>query len=858
MRTAPSTALLRGLPLLPLAMAAAAAAAPGQAIAAAGFDLDLLRERGIDPQVAEYFKDSARFRPGVSVVTLWVNGQLRGRADARFNDKGELCLDKNLLDKGNIKLPEKLLGTTAPATASATPSAPAGNPCYDFLSTYPQAAIELRPGKEEVALVVPTDALRPNEAEMAAFQRGGTAAIVNYDVVTSRSQYATGGNSFLSANLELGFNTADWIVRAREMYSRQDNKAQRQHLYAYAQHTLVDYKSIFQGGQINVLNTTFATGPITGVQLVPETALSSTSLNNVMAQGIAQTQARVEVRQNGALIYSTIVPSGPFALTDLPLLNTTSDLDVTVIEANGAQRRFTVPAAALYAGNLGVQTGYSVALGKQRALGNATGRQPWLATVSGGWTLGRDSNLSAGVLGATGYQGLSWGLNTHVAAINLSMQQRLSHQSQDRQRGTQFTFAANTIVAQKASISLSGSQQTLGFRELGESSLVRMTAPVDPTDPVAVAAAAQALAAQNVRYRGQYSASLGWNDSLLGGLSLAWSRSTQYGGPSTQRATASWGRAFDFGTVNLNLERQLGGTANQLPGNSGPSTIFYLTVTIPLGRASARGYVNNSGSYQRQGLSFSDALGSQASYSVSAERNGGTGDTDMATQLAALPRYAQLNLGYARYGSGTRAYSGGLRGGMVWHKDGLTLSPYAVQDTFGLLQVGDVSGVQVSTPYGPVWTDWKGQAVVAQLPPYSETRLEVATKTLPRNVDLRNGLRMIDAGRGAVAHVEFQVLRVRRILLNARDAAGRALPRGAPVLDADKQFVTTVVDDGQVFLINGNSSGPLRVILSEDQSCVLQYALPEQPNADMFYETADALCRPELNVQWKGRADAHS
>jgi outer membrane usher protein FimD/PapC len=838
----------KSIRLLPALAAWLGLLAPARAQLPAGFDLDMLRERGIDPAIAEYFKEAPRFRPGVNVVMLFVNGQPRGRVDARFDDKGELCFDQNLLDKGGLKVPEKLLQTPAPASAGSAPAAS----CRDFKGSYPQTAIELRPGKEEVALVVPTDALRPGESDFSGYSSGGAAALANYDIVSSRSQFGSSSSNFLSANVEYGFNASDWIVRGREMYSRQDLSSQRQHLYAYAQHTLMDYRSVFQGGQINLLNTAFAVGPITGMQFTPETALSSSSINRVMVEGIAQTQARVEVRQNNALIYSTVVPAGPFALSDLPLLNGTSDLDVSVIEASGAQRRFTVPAASLHGGNLGMQRGYSVAFGKLRSLGNSTGRQPWVATVAGGWPLGRDSTLSSGLLAANGYQAASWGLDTRLSNTSLSAQQRVSRAVEESERGTQLTLAASSILAESLSLSFSTTQQTLGYRDLGETTINRQSQlseqlQLDPTQPPSQ---------QFARYRSQYTASLSWSHALLGGFNASYSRSTQFYGASTQRLMLAWGRGFDFGTVNFNLEHQLGGTIAQTGGGGAGANTFYLTLSIPLGRSSVRTYANNSSGYQRVGASYNEQLNDYVNYTVAAERNQKTQDTDLSSQVSMLPRYTQVNLGYARYGAGSTAYNGGLRGGVVAHKDGVTFSPYAVQDTFGILRVGDVAGVKVATPYGPVWTDWNGQAVIAQLPAYTSTRLEIATKSLPRSVDIKNGLKQLDPGRGSVSRVDFEVLRVRRIMLLAKTPDGQPLPKSALVLDAARQFVTTVVDDGQVFLLGGAPNGPLRVLLPDEKSCLLQYSLPSKPDPNMFYETADAVCRPEVQAQSKGAPHA--
>jgi hypothetical protein len=44
--------------------------------------------------------------------------------------------------------------------------------------------------------------------------------------------------------------------------------------------------------------------------------------------------AKIELRQNGFLIYSTYVPPGPFRIDDLYSTTSNADIQVTVIEAN--------------------------------------------------------------------------------------------------------------------------------------------------------------------------------------------------------------------------------------------------------------------------------------------------------------------------------------------------------------------------------------------------------------------------------------------------------------------------------------------------------------------------------------------
>ncbi len=64
--------------------------------------------------------------------------------------------------------------------------------------------------------------------------------------------------------------------------------------------------------------------------------------------GVARTNARVTVTQNGALLYEATVPPGKFTFDDLYPTNAGGDLQVTIHEADGSQDTFTVPYATLH------------------------------------------------------------------------------------------------------------------------------------------------------------------------------------------------------------------------------------------------------------------------------------------------------------------------------------------------------------------------------------------------------------------------------------------------------------------------------------------------------------------------------
>lgn len=153
-----------------------------------------------------------------------------------------------------------------------------------------------------------------------------------------------------------------------------------------------------------------------------------------------------------------------------------------------------------------------------------------------------------------------------------------------------------------------------------------------------------------------------------------------------------------------------------------------------------------------------------------------------------------------------------------------------------------MSGIKLSTPSGPVWTDWQGQAVVPQVAAYGRSPVEVQTRSLPRNADINNGLAVISAGRGAVDRVEFGVGLTRRMLLTVSDDHGNPMPVGASVTTTTGEFITLVQDASQVFLPNVLDQGALWITTSQGKRCELRYQLPAKADPTVYFETAPAPC----------------
>lgn len=791
------------------ASAQAAANSPLE-VAYVDFDTETLKKRGLDPKLAEYFRGKPKFNEGRNLVTLFLNGSKVGKVPAVFDGQGELRFDEGFLAKAGLNPPEGITRVSGLQSNWST---------AEFIAAYPNTVITLRPNREEVHLIVPQTALAAPMADLSAFSTGGLAAIANYDLTAIRSQFGSRSRRYLSASTQLGANVGDWVLRSQQVYTQQAEMSRFEHLYAYGQRTFAQHKAVLQAGQININSPLISGGAITGVQFMPEGALLQSSGVGALVEGIAHDQATVEVRQAGALIYSTLVPEGNFALDDIPLLNSNADLDVTVRELNGAERHFVVPAASFR--NRAASPGYSFAVGKVRDIGGAERRQPWVATASGTWSVRNDLSASAAAMAAQGYVSAGWGTDFELnQGARVSVQNVFSNATQEGKRGMQISVSPSFQATTNLAINLSATQQTEGFRYLSDT-LLRSDAYE-----------------HKYRYKGQYTASASWASDVIGSTSITYSSSHAFNGDAHRRVIGSWGKSFKRMSITASVEKSLGGGGHRGQNN----LAAYVNLSIPFGHGSLRTFANKRGDDLRTGAAYTGLVSDQLNYRLAAERSTDRGDVFASANVSAVPRYTSVDLGYAQSGNSHKSYTGRISGGAVAHKNGVTLSPYPVQDTFGIVDVGDLAGVKIATPAGPVWTDLAGQAVVPRLNAYRNSRIEVQTKTLPRRVDLHNGVLIVGAGRGSVNHMNFDTVTARRVMVHAKNSDGTPLLKGASVVDDQGNFVTAVLDKGVVFLNDANPDSVLKVRSSAENTCLLEIDFPKEIDHESFYDEASATC----------------
>lgn len=252
---------------------------------------------------------------------------------------------------------------------------------------------------------------------------GIPALTVNYraNADVRRYDYETTRHAYL--DLDARFNFNEWRFIANGSFSYDDNKQDgaesdfdRGDLYATR--VFGHSKTRIKLGEIYSQSFYMDSIPLIGVEFYDdESMLASLERSYTpVVSGIAQTAARVTVRQFGRIVFERNVAAGPFSFEDLPGLTSGTDLEVTITEQNGSERTFTVPYVTtpllLRAGRLH----FNGAVGRWRDDHDGNGERPWVATGSVGYGLPFDTSVFTGGVFSEDYQNATLGVASNLGS----------------------------------------------------------------------------------------------------------------------------------------------------------------------------------------------------------------------------------------------------------------------------------------------------------------------------------------------------------------------------------------------------------------------------------------------------------
>lgn len=817
---------------LPLWVAVAAACAGELALAGepAKFDASFMHSfggTGAGPNLdLDAVANSGSIGPGTYPVLIRLNQSFFDRRDMTFikDEQGSdvrVCLSEAFLRELGVKLDAfKVPGETLPA-------------CIDLAALIEGASVTFNANYLALDISVPQIALTRDAAGYVApseWDRGINAAMLNYQFSAAQTNSdARGTGNQYNLYATGGFNLGDWRFRSSSSF-RQDDEGGRkwQRSNTYAQRDITPLKATLTMGESFTPGDVFDSVPFRGVQLASDMGMLPDSMQGYapVIRGIAETQAKVEVRQNGYSLYTTYVAPGAFEINDLNAASGSGDLEVIITEADGRERRFTQPYATL-ANMLRENTWrYSATVGEYNSANG--GERPMFTQASLAYGLPFDLTLYGGFLGADFYRagvvGVGKSLGS-IGAVSIDVTQAQTDVPKavttkgESKKGQSIGLRYGKAFESGTSVRFAGYRySTEGYRDFSEA--VDLQQPNDYSQ---------------FSKRSKVEASVNQALDNYGSLYLNLSKQNY------------WGSSREDKQMQLGFNTQYKGVtygvyaSKTLTDNFGENNQVVFTVSMPLGQTRSTGTFsvtrNNDGSLdQRAGLSGRDG---NLNYNVNANRVENTGNNGSALLGYRAP-FAQLGAGVS-VGSGYRQTSVSAAGSVLAHGDGVEFGQ-TLGETVALVEVKDTPKVGLLNAPGTLTND-KGYALVPYVTPYRKNRVAVDTSELETNVDIAEGVTNVVPRRGAVVKAVFAASRSEKILLNVRLQDGSLLPFGTTVQDDQGASVGVVGQAGQVLLsASKGTTYTMKWGGKAAQQCEINLDINSTPATD-GYRLMDAICR---------------
>ena len=297
-----------------------------------------------------------------------LNGQWQARADIVYREVdgvSRLCLDPAALKRYGIA-PERLHADQARLPALAWPDEPF---CGDLGERVPGATASFDAGSQTLDLQVPQLYLRSEargHVDPSEWDAGVAALSLGYNANVYR--YSNGATPTYSGFLGLNASgrVAGWQLVHQGAMTRGGSQPQRyRSAAAYLMHDIVPWKAQLMVGDTSTAGDLFESVRLRGARRSDDRMLPQSQRGFApVVRGIAETNARVIVRQRGNVLLETSVAPGPFEINDLFPTGYAGDLDVEVVEADGRSRRFTLPYSAVPQLLRPGQSRWSVAAGR--------------------------------------------------------------------------------------------------------------------------------------------------------------------------------------------------------------------------------------------------------------------------------------------------------------------------------------------------------------------------------------------------------------------------------------------------------------------------------------------------------------
>jgi outer membrane usher protein len=770
--------------------------------------------------------------PGIYTVTIELNGQRMGDEKISFkaqpgNNLQTLpCYPGSFFSLLNLNA-EKLLAQT-PAVQLA-PLLQKGY-CGSLSELLPGASANFDIGEQKLTLTIPQLLINRTPrgyVNPELWEDGLTALMVNYNANVYQSKQRENTNTYGYLGLRNGLNVGPWRARNNGTinWSSKNGSGDYKSTSTYIGRDVPVLQSQLILGDAFTSGELFDSVRLRGVRLYSDDRMLPDSLRGYapIVRGVANSNARVIVTQNGYTLYTTTVSPGPFEINDLYPTSYGGELVVRIEEATGQVRSFTVPYASVAQMLRPGISRYEMAAGKVNTEGLAN--KPAFGSLT--YQLGL-SNLITGYTGITVSKGyvsalLGGAMNTFLGALSLDITQantRLPGQHPRSGQSYRIGFSQMYPETQTSFSVAAYRYSTDGFLSLNDAVQLRDLA----------------LRNENIdaygRQRSLFTLSVnqplgeGWGSLYAtGNHTTYWNQSSSQ--QSLQIGYSNFWRNLSY---TLSVNRTLSGQSS-----AGDTTLdrretqYALTFSLPLGSSlhaptlNATGTTDSKGSTGLIGLSGNAGEQNQFNYVVSTSRNTEGNSNFFNGGVGYRASQANMSASYS-YGQGNRQISASMNGALVAHRGGITLGQ-ALGETGGLVRAPGAKGALVTNASG-VQVDRFGYAIVPYLRPYYLNQVDIDPKGSSQDVELLSTRNTTSPRAGALVLLDYETKRGKVTYIRAKRPDGSPLPFAANVYDAQNNAVGVVGQASLVVARDLELKGTLQVRWGDSQAehCNIHYS----------------------------------
>lgn len=761
-----------------LALAMAAAFASTTTVAGEKLDMSFIQGgAGINPEV--WAALNGNYAPGRYLVDLSLNGKDIGKRilDVTPQDSEALCLTDAWLTGAGVYVSADYFREGYDATRQ----------CY-VLTKAPSAKVDFDVSTQSLALSIPQQGL-VKMPENVEWDYGTDAFRVNYNANANTGRHNT--SAFGSADLKA--NVGRWVVSSSATASTGDSGDNEATINMFtATRAIRSLSADLAVGKTSTGDNLLGSTGTYGVSLSRNNSMKPGNLGYTpVFSGIADGPSRVTLTQNGRMLYSEMVPAGPFSITDVPLY-TSGDVTMTVTGDDGREQKQVFPLSVMSGQLSPGEHEFSVAAGMPDDDSDLEG-----GVFAASYGYGLDGlTLRAGGVFNRDWQGASAGTVLglgYLGAVSADGAYATAKYRDGSRSGNKVQLAWNKqLELTGTGLRVSWSRQSAEYEDMSS---------FDPTE-------LWGQENHGRRIKNEWNAGISQPVGGLFSLSVSgWQRS--YYPAST---TGSYRYAGDNGRdtgITGTLSTQIKGVSLNLGWSGSRNTqgennwSASASVSVPFTLFDRKYSSSTSVSTGKDGgtgfsTGVSGSLNDRFSYGFGGGRDSGGGGT------------GYLNASYSgdrAYLSGTMNHSTGSGTSGSVSASGSVLAVPAARDvmfsrnsndTVAVVNVKDTPGVKVTSGDGQ--TNGDGNLVVS-LNSYDWNTVTIDAGTLPLNTELATTSMKVVPTDSAVVWMPFDALKVHRYLLQVKQRNGEFVPGGTWARDSRNTPLGFVANNG-VLMIN--------------------------------------------------------